>query len=201
LLSNKYSLPLLSILLLTVFISCKKEVEPPPHKLFEDQRMVLKTAGEVLEQKVSFSNSGYFDSDTLKSIAAGVEFTSKNQIGVQFYLINWVEDSFVKTYSTEVLEGSFTKCTVDKIKFAAFKNELIYFNSEDYFMGTAGGEVFAYIIDLKDKKTYSAHLTVASRGLVILELSENIQNKMMKNFFTGYFKRDYPNLNIMQAEK
>jgi len=35
---------------------------------------------------------------------------------------------------------------------------------------------------------------------VILELSENIQNKMMKNFFTGYFKRDYPNLNIMQAE-
>jgi hypothetical protein len=200
LLLNKKNILICAVILSTALISCKKEVEPPPHKLFEEPALVLKTAKEVLNQEVAFSSSGYFDSDTLKSIVAGVEVSTSSQMGVQFFLINWVDGTFQKTYSTGILEGSFTQCTVDKIKFSDFRNELIYFNSESYFMGSAGGEVFAYIIDLKDKKTYSAHLTAASKGLVMLELSDNIKTRMMKNFFIGYFKRDYPNLAIMQTE-
>jgi hypothetical protein len=183
-----------------MIISCKTEVEPPPHKLFEEERLVLKTAREVLNQDVKFTSSGYFDSDTLKSIAAGIEVASRNQNGVQFFLINWVDGTFEKSYSTEILEGSFSQCTVDKIKFGEFKNELIYFNSESYFMGSSGGETFAYIIDLKDKKVFSAHLTVASQGLVVLELSENVLNRTMKNFFIGFFRREYPTLSVIQPE-
>jgi hypothetical protein len=67
-------------------------------------------------------------------------------------------------------------------------------------MGSSGGETFAYIIDLKDKKVFSAHLTVASQGLVVLELSENVLNRTMKNFFIGFFRREYPTLSVIQPE-
>ena len=160
----------------------------------------MNKANEVLGEKVLFAVSGNFISDSLKSIVAGVEISDKKQFGIQFYLIEWIDDEFQKTYSTGLIDGSFDQCTVNKIKFTDFKNELIYFNSDSYYMGSSGGEVFAYIIDFKGKNTFSAHLTVASGGMIVLELSDNIKNRRMQEFFTGYFKRDYPNLSVIQSE-
>jgi len=51
---------------------------------------------------------------------------------------------------------------------------------------------------LKKLKVYSAHLEVISEGRVSLDLSQNIDNPMIKNFFTSYFRRDYPNLRLVE---
>jgi len=190
---------LLFITLIFITISCDKGYEPPPHNLFEDERQVLQVARETVTKRVTFSTSGYFESDSLKSIVAGVEETSNNQFGIKFSLVSWREGEFVHQYTSELLDGSFDGCIVDKIKFSDIPNELIYYNSKSYFMGSGGGEVFLHVIDLNMRKVYSAHLITASRGPATVELSDNIDIAMLRTFFISYFRRDYPSLRVVES--
>ncbi len=189
-------------LFLTIFIlaisGCKKSYEPPPHNLFENEQLVLKTAKDLVGDDVTFTSAGYFETDTVKSIVAGKEISEKNEWGIQFYLISWVDGEFKVKYQTGLLNGSFVQCLVNKIKFSDLSNELIYYNSKNYFLGNAGGDVYSHVIDLNKLKVYSAHLSVISEGRVSLDLSQNIDNQMLKNFFISYFRRDYPNLRLVE---
>ena len=189
-------------LLLPVFViaagGCKKSYDPPPHNLFENEQLVLKTAKDLVGENISFTSAGYFESDTLKSIVSGAEISEKNEWGIKFYLISWVEGEFKVTYQTGLINGSFVQCLVNKIKFSNHDNELIYYNSKSYFLGNAGGDVYSHVIDLKKLKVYSAHLSIISEGRVSLDLSQNMDDPMIKNFFTSYFRRDYPNLRLVE---
>lgn len=195
-LSNKIFLSVF-ILALT-FSACKKSNEPPPHNLFENEHMILQTAKDLIGENISFTSAGYFDSDSVKSIVAGTEISEKNTWGIKFYLISWIEGEFRIKYETGLLDGSFVQCLVDKIKFSDSGSELIYYNSKNYFLGTGGGDVYSHIINLKSQKVYSAHLSVISEGRISLELSDNIDKPMIKNFFVSYFRRDYPNLRVVE---
>ena len=177
---------------------CKKSYEPPPYNLFENEQLVLKTAKDLVGDNVSFTSAGYFESDTLKSIVAGVEVSDKNEWGIKFYLIGWVEGEFQIKYQTGLLNGSFVQCLVNKIKFSDIENELIYYNSKNYFLGNASGDIYSHVIDLKKQKVYSAHLSVITEGRVSLDLSPNIDIPMLKTFFISYFRRDYPNLRLVE---
>jgi hypothetical protein len=198
LLSNKISICLFLTIIIFGIGGCKKSSEPPPHNLFENEQLVLKTAKEVVGEKISFTTAGFFETDSVKSIVAGVEVSEKNEWGIKFYLISWVDGEFIVKYQTEMLNGSFVQCLVNKIKFSDFDNELIYYNSKSYFLGNASGDVYSHVIDLKKLKVYSAHLSVISEGRVSLDLSQNIDNAMIKNFFISYFRRDYPNLRLVE---
>jgi len=190
----------LSFIILCFFIAigCKKSYEPPPHTLFENEQLVLKTAKDLVGENVSFSTAGHFESDSVKSIVAGVEISESNSWGIKFYLISWIDGEFQIKFTTGLLNGSFVQCLVNKIKFSDFDTELIYYNSKNYFLGNAVGDVYSHVIDLKKLKVYSAHLSVISEGRVSLDLSQNIDNPMIKNFFTSYFRRDYPNLRLVE---
>ncbi len=107
-------------------------------------------------------------------------------------------NSFIN-YTSGLLDGSFDGCIVDKIKFSEIPNELIYYNSKSYFMGSGGGEVFLHVVDLNKRKVYSAHLTTAARGPATLELSDNIDIPMLRTFFVSYFRRDYPSLKVIES--
>jgi len=198
LLLNKTIIQLLIIIPLLLIGGCKKSYEPPPHNLFENEQLVLKTAKDLVGENVSFTTSGHFESDTLKSIVAGVEVSGKNEWGIKFYLISWTEGEFKIKYQTGVLNGSFVQCLVNKIKFSNFDNELIYYNSKSYFLGNASGDVYSHVIDMKKQKVYTAHLSVITEGRVSLDLSQNIDDPMLKTFFISYFRRDYPNLRLVE---
>ena len=190
---------LLFAILIFITVSCDKGFEPPPHNLFEDQRQVLEVARETVGERVTFAASGYFETDSVKSICAGVEETSNNQFGIKFSLVSWKEGEFVNLYTSGLLDGSFDGCIVDKIKFSEIPNELIYYNSKSYFMGSGGGEVFLHVVDLNKRKVYSAHLTTAAHGPATLELSDNIDIAMLRTFFVSYFRRDYPSLRVIES--
>lgn len=192
----KYLFIVLSIF---ITVSCEKGYEPPPHKIFEDQRQILQVARETVSERVTFAASGYFESDSVKSICAGVEETSNNQFGIKFSLVSWKEGEFVIQYTSGLLDGSFDGCIVDKIKFSDIPNELIYYNSKSYFMGSGGGEVFLHVIDLNKRKVYSANLITASRGPATVEISDNIDIPMLRTFFISYFRRDYPSLRVIES--
>jgi len=198
LLLNKILIRLLLPVLVIAAGGCKKSYDPPPHNLFENEQLVLKTAKDLVGENISFTSAGYFESDTLKSIVAGAEISEKNEWGIKFYLISWVEGEFKVTYQTGLINGSFVQCLVNKIKFSNHDNELIYYNSKSYFLGNAGGDVYSHVIDLKKLKVYSAHLSIISEGRVSLDLSQNIDDPMIKNFFTSYFRREYPNLRLVE---
>lgn len=197
-LSNKILIGLLLLVLFIVIGGCKKSYEPPPHNLFENEQLVLKTAKDLVGENISFTTAGFFETDTVKSIVAGVEVSDGNEWGIKFYLISWMEGEFKIKYQTGLLNGSFVQCLVNKIKFSDFDNELIYYNSKSYFLGNASGDIYSHIIDLKKLKVYSAHLSMISEGSVSLDLSQNIDDTMIKNFFVSYFRRDYPNLRLVE---
>jgi len=99
-----------------------------------------------------------------------------------------------------LLDGSFKQGFIDKIKFSSFDTELIYYNSRDYYLGSGGGEIFSYIIDFEAKQVYYAHLVIEPSTSVSLFISENTGNKEIRNFFVLTFKKDYPNLKLVDDD-
>jgi hypothetical protein len=197
LLLNKSTFLVITLTSVFIISSCEKSNDPPPHQLFENEQMILKTAKDIVGENISFTSSGYFESDSLKSIIAGDEISGNNSWGIRFHLISWQDGEFINKFTTPLLDGSFVQCLVNRIKLSGYKHELIYYNSKSYFIGNASGDIYSHIIDFKKLKIYSAHLTVAS-GYVSLELSENIDNPMIKTFFVSYFRKDYPNLRLVE---
>jgi hypothetical protein len=193
-----------SLLLIFTFVlsalipSCsdKKEDEQKPVFSFTDSVMVNSETKKILGDKLKFILIGNFDKDSLQEIAAGIELNENNVWGIKFVLLELQDNQLFKKYETSLLDGSFKESLVKKIKFPKFKHEVIYYNSEDYFWGSGGGEVFAYIINLAENETFYAHLFSESRRPVELFLSKNITEPDLKKFFISSFKKDYPELKL-----
>ena len=63
-------------------------------------------------------------------------------------------------------------------------------------MGSGGGEIFTYIIDLNKRAVYYAHFFIIPDKPVSLFLSENITPEI-REFFVRHFQKDYPKLHIV----
>jgi hypothetical protein len=192
------------ILLSLIIISCGDNNDPADdNNLKEDlnnPEYVSKQAKLVLGDNIKFAYAGVFDGDTIRDIAAGTEIENKDVWGIKFHLLKKSGGKFIKDFETGLLEGSFNSCIVQKIKFPSYKHEFIYYNSRDYFLGSGGGEIFSYIVDLNNKQCYYAHLFTEPGNPVSLFLSANIKDSQVKDFFVGNFKRDYPALVIVKKD-
>ncbi len=111
---------------------------------YNDMRAIKNLAAQLIDEEIKFITSGNFSSERTKSIVAGTEVSGKNKWGISFSLIEKIDDEFKVVYNTGLLEGSFDKCIVDKMKLTSFKGELIYYNSQDFYLGT-GEEMYFYI--------------------------------------------------------
>jgi hypothetical protein len=198
LLNNTYKI--IGILLSLLFLTgCGKKDSKPVN--YNDMRAIKNLAAQLIDKEIKFVASGNFSSEETKSIVAGTEVSAKNQWGISFSLIEKIDDEFVVVYNTGLLEGSFDNSIVDKMKLSSFKGEMIYYNSKDFYLGTGGGDVFLYIINFSKKEIYYAHLIVQKSEGVLLYLSENIEDPMIRKFFIRYFKKDYAALRIIKSDK
>ncbi|HEX7357321.1 MAG TPA: hypothetical protein VF270_06415 [Ignavibacteriaceae bacterium] len=143
---------------------------------------------------------GMFNETGKQFIAVGWEVNSSDEWGIKFAFLEKSGDDFKSEYETDLLDGSFKESFVDKIKFSSIDYDLVYFNSQGYFMGSGGGEVYSYIIDFENKQVYYAHLVVESESATSLFISDNTSNKELINFFTLTFKKDHPNLKIVDDD-
>jgi hypothetical protein len=201
LLSNKKTLGILILISLTLF-SCskKKEVKPKPAKDYNDPEVIQEEAKKYLGNDVAFAYKGSFDGDNKVEIAAGKEISNKNFSGIKFYLIKQsYDDTFAVAFESDLLNGSFRQSLTKKIKFPHYNYELIYYNSQDYYLGSGGGEVYSYIVDFSLREVYFAHLVI-NKGGTDLFLSKNIQDPQLRNFYISYFKKDYPNLKLSSKD-
>jgi len=170
-----------------------------PIQKYNNPAVVNKEARDILGPDIKFAYKGNFDKDSVVEVAAGTEVENKNEWGIRFFLLKVNKEKLSEVNQTELLNGSFNESLTKKIKFPSLNYELVYYNSQDYFLGSGGGEVFSYIVDFNEQKTFYAHL-FSERNSVSLFLSDNIDNPEIKNFFIANFKRDYPNLKIVTKD-
>ncbi len=186
------------ILLLFLLIGCGEKDSKPVN--YNDMRVIKNLAAQLIDKPIKFITSGDFSSEGTKSIVAGTEESEQNQWGISFSLIEKIDDEFKVVYHTGLLQGSFDNCIVDKMKLSSFKGEMVYYNSKDFYLGTGGGDVFLYIINFPKKEIYYAHLIVQKSAGVLLYLSENIEDPMIRKFFIRYFKKDYSDLRVIKSD-
>ena len=167
---------------------------------YENPEFVVQQAKKALGDNVKFAYKGKFNKDSVIEVSAGTEIQNPKEWGIKFYLLELKGDNIITAFQTPLLNGSFNKCLVQKIKFPMFDYELIYYNSQGYFLGSGGGEVYSYLVNFNEGKTYYAHLVDEPGKQVSLFLSENIDFNEVKSFFTSNFKRDYPTLKVVNKD-
>lgn len=188
------------IVALLLFISCSDKSEKIPALNYEDKRQMLQIAKKFFDENTSHAFGGVFDESGKETIIAGIEKNDKSEWGIKFYQLRLSDNKLDVVFETNLLDGAFKECFVDKIKFPMRDYELIYYNSQGYFMGSGGGEVISYIIDFSKKEVYYAHLVADPVVPPSLFISKNTLDKYIREFFYTYFKKDYPKLRIVEED-
>lgn len=191
---------LLLIIILAGIISCSEKKEKIPVLDFENKNQLLEIVKKHYNKDTQIVLGGMFDETGKKFVAAGTEINNNDEWGIKFTFLEQSGDEFISRYETDLLDGSFKESFVDKIKFSSMDYDLVYYNSQGYFLGSGGGEIFSYIIDFENKQVYYAHLVVESPTETSLFISDNTKNKELVNFFTLSFKKDYPTLKIVKDD-
>ena len=200
---NKY-LFLLFFIFFFILNGCNKKTEKVDTnillKKYNSQVFLLKKVQEVLGKDVYFAVKGNFDNKNNLEIAAVKEINKIDTAGIQFFLLGLKETDLSVISSTKILRGSLTKSFTNKIEFPFFNYELLYYNSNDYYIGSGGGEQFSYIINLKENETDYSHVVSVSKKLGRIYISKNIKRKEIKNFFLSNAKRDFPNIKVSATD-
>ncbi len=186
-LSGKYLILILAVIILT---GCGKKTaeQSPPVNSKDNSEELIKGLNSILNSQVNFALKGNFMDDSTLQVVTGTEILTKKEWGIKFHIFNIKDNKPEKKNDTKLLDGSFKDCKVEKVNFAGFNYDFVYYNSLNYFMGSAGGEIFSYIIDFKSQKTYYAHLVSEPGKPVSLFLSSN-NNPEMYNYFISLFKK------------
>lgn len=167
---------------------------------FENKIQLIELSKRVLGNEVVTAFGGFFDESPRKKIAAVIETDENIDWGIKFVLLEENKGKLETIFQTRILPGSHRESFLDKIKFPSFEYELLYYNSQGYFMGTGGGEVYAYVVDFDNKEIYYAHLINEARKPISLFISANTTNKDVKNFFIQILRKDYPNLKLVDQD-
>jgi hypothetical protein len=196
LLLNK-KLNLLILLIFIILSGCQKkatEEAPAAIKSFYNYESLSKEVDSLLQKDESIILVGNFAGDTTQQGAALV-YTNKKEGKLSFNLIGIKDNKFEKRYESQPVDGSLKECKADKINLPGIPNDLFYYNSQIYFMGSSDGEIFAYIMDFKTQKIYYAHLVMEPRRPVQLYLSDTGNNEVSK-YFIDSFRKDYPAIKL-----
>ncbi|MGE5431107.1 MAG: hypothetical protein ACM3QX_08535 [Syntrophomonadaceae bacterium] len=191
-----------------VLTSCGKKETPKPvvpvvtadsaKKL--DRKFATERVKQILATKVSYFEEGKFQEDSTSGVVAGTEKNDKSEWGIKFFYFKKANNDLTKTYETPLLKGSFTESLTKKIKLGNANYEMLYYDSQSYFMGSGGGEIFSYIVDFNKDQVYYAHFFTVEKKPTSLYLSSNINVKEVRDFFIRHFQRDYPELKIVDKD-
>lgn len=200
-LSNKVLLKsILVFVIIFLVVSCSEKENKIPVINYQDKTQLTEIVKRHFDENVSIVLGGIFDETGKQTIAVGQEIENSNDWGIKFIQLEMINNDLKIKYETELLDGSFKESFIDKIKFSSFDHELIYYNSKGYYLGSGGGEVYSYIVNFEAKQVYYAHLVIDPSSSVSLFISENTQSKELRNFFTLTFKKDYPNLKVVEDD-
>lgn len=201
------ALLLLYTVVIISFFSCEEKKEPPVNLVVSadsadkiDRQILFNYAKQKIAENVKDIEYGVFESDSAKGLVVGREFMTEKEWGIKFYYLKFVNSNPEKIFETPLLKGSLNESLLKRFKMANYKYELFYYDSQDYFLGSGGGEIFSYLIDLNTKEIFYAHFYTVEDKPLSLYLSSNINRSEIRDFFTKNFQRDYPNLVVVSRD-
>jgi len=189
----------LSLFIAGCDFSCKKDEIIPLETQLQDSTKLLSFVKEKINPDIGFAIFDTFELDAIKKIAVCREISNLNEWGIRFGYYAIMSDSLVQLFETNLLEGATDESIIKSLSLPEYPNKLLYYNSNSYFMGSGGGEVFIYIVDFNTKQINYGHLIISPRYPVSLFLS-NKMNKSVSDFIIGEFKKDYPTLRIIKKD-
>jgi len=190
---------LFAVITVGINISCDNDPEPISVAELSDQSRLIEFVQKEINPKLEHAFYGRFGIDTTKKIIVAEEISNPKEWGIKFQLYELDEDTVKKVYETALLEGSLQESQILKTKFPGKKYNVIYYNSGSFFMGSGGGEVFAYLIDFEKRRVNYGHLVLSRQIYMGLFLSPSNEREV-SDFITSEFKRDYPRLKVIQKD-
>ncbi|HPI38023.1 MAG TPA: hypothetical protein PK397_08785 [Ignavibacteriaceae bacterium] len=166
---------------------------------FNDPEELLNFAKQEVGDSVEAVVYDFFDVDSVRKVAVGIEVLNDEEWGIRFAFYKEYKDTLLLVYKTELLDGSMNESEFKAVKIDKDYNYL-YYNSKSYFLGSGGGEIMAYLVDLPDRQVYYSHLFMIPNKPVSLYLSKNIKQDSIKDYFIALFKNDYPELKIVSTD-
>lgn len=206
---SKIAVSLIVLITAAVFTACNKKENPKPvppvisqdSARAIDKQMLADKVKKILGDSLKIIEPGKYQIDSSSfGVVAGTEISNPKMWGIRFTYFKDQNNNLVKAFETPLLKGSFKEAMVRRIKLANSSYEMIYYDSQDYFLGSGGGEIFSYIVDLDNDKVYSAHFFTVPRRPVSLYLSSNIDNPEIREIFVKHFQKDYPELKLINKD-
>jgi hypothetical protein len=192
----------LMLVLISLFLSaCEKKDE-------NDAGIVKRTEEQII---ADFARAHYHGSEVklmtgefkvreLNLTAVILEENSGTEFGIRFLLVHLAADSVIVDYVSNILDGSVTDAVIEKVRLSGSNYEQLYYYSAGYFMGSGGGEAFAYVIDFNLSKVSMAHVYISRDKSPKLFISATVQNKEVREFFIKKFRADFPDLELVSRD-
>lgn len=202
LLKNKFIWAFVIIAAALVLLNIRWGNDPVENRPLDlnDTNVLMEFVKKEISHEIEFALYGKFRADTTKRIIAAEEISNEKEWGIKFRLFDVVEDTVKQIYETILLDGSLRESQIVPLELTGINHNLLYYNSGNYFMGSGGGEVFAYIIDLEKESVNYGHLVLARQvpkgGLFLSPKNE----KSISEFLTVEFKREYPGLRTIEKD-
>jgi len=200
---NKKLLAGIFFLLLSMLIGCDRDLKNPStpieDSLSDNQKLLahLKKNFDPLTEVALYSQ---FDIDSSKEILAIKEIkpSKPEKWGLKIQLLS--KDSLKKKDEVFLPEMSATEsiCTTQRLD--SFSYDLFYYNSGSFYIGSSGGEIYAYLVDFPGKQIYYAHLVINPNKPAALFISKNCVEQKVTDFFMNLFKHDYSELVVVQKD-
>lgn len=200
---NKIKSLLLILPFFFLFTSCSESEKNSPldqEDYLVDNQKLLQHLQEKFDPETKVALYSRFGNDSTNEIIAIKETkpSKTDKWGLKIQRLS--KDSLIKKdeYFLPEMSTNGSLCTTQKIDSIPY--DLFYYNSGNFYIGSSGGEVFAYLIDFTEKQIYYTHLVIKPEKPAVLFLSKNCEGKKTKDFFMNLFKFDYPELVTSQKD-
>lgn len=155
----------------------------------------------LLGSNAQLLDEGYFYADSGYGFIAGTEKMTKEEWGIKFYCFKNTSNDLVKTYETPLLKGTLPESLIRKVRLNDTTGyEMLYYDSQNNFIGSGGGEIFAYLLDAQNARIYQSHFFTVAKMPVSLYLTPESGQGEIREFFVRRFQRDFPDLKIVKKD-
>lgn len=173
---------------------------PISSELIENNSELIVYGKRIYGNSVAIASKGYFRNSEEEDIVFGQEIMNKNDWGIKFILTELEGDTLSEVYSTQLLEGSLKKNSIQTVNVNTLARDLLYYDSRDFFLGNSGGEVFVYLFDFKSQIIYKGHLYILDDGIPNLFLNGNSRNNFADTIITEKMTAMFPALKKTQTD-
>jgi len=191
-------------LFLFMFIGCDRDSKNPSIPIedyLSDNQKLLTHLKKNFDPQTEVALYSQFDADSNKEILVVKETkpSKTDKWGLKIQLLT--VDSLIKKDEVFLPEMSTTEsiCKTQRMD-SSSSYDLFYYNSGSFYLGSSGGEIFAYLVDFPGKQIYYAHLIISPNKPAALFISKNCEERKVKDFYLNLFKLDRPELVVIQKD-